>query len=166
MTKEESIVQALVSKFPFLKDKVKVQRVRRIVAETSPENFEGVFIYAQHDLEFSVLCTITGLDEGQTLGFIYHMSRTDGITLSLKFSVPKDKPVINSVFKHFPNSDIYERELMDLLGAEVKGLPEGNRYPLPDNWPKDEHPLRKDWAPKNTAANPAGSGIEEGENNA
>lgn len=166
MTKEDSIVQALVSKFPFLQDKAKVQRLRRIVAETSADRFEEVFVYARHDLEFSILCTITGLDEGPTLGFIYHMARTDGITFSLKFSVPKDKPVIKSVFKYFPNSDIYERELMDLLGAEVEGLPEGNRYPLPDDWPGDEHPLRKDWAPKNAAAGATGSRIEEKKNNA
>ncbi|MCX5678168.1 MAG: NADH-quinone oxidoreductase subunit C [Candidatus Omnitrophica bacterium] len=155
MTKEENIVQELLKKFPFLKDKAKVQRVRRVVAETPAEGFEEVFVYAKEDLKFSILCTITGLDEGQALGFIYHMARTDGITFSLKFSVPKDKPVIKSVFKYFPNSDIYEREVMDLLGAEVEGLTKGNRYPLPDDWPKDEHPLRKDWKPKGTAASGA-----------
>ena len=145
MTKEESIVQGLVSKFPFLQDKTKVHRPRRIISEVSADRFEEVFAYAQQYLEFSILCTITGLDEGQTLGFIYHMARTDGIILNLKFSVPKDRPVIRTMTKYFLNSDIYERELIDLLGAQVEGLSEGNRYPLPDNWPKDEHPLRKDW---------------------
>ncbi len=161
MTQEEIIVQAFVKKFPFLQDRVRVQRTRRITAETASDKFEEAFVYAQQDLGFSILCTITGLDEGQTLGFIYHMSRTDGIALNLKLSVPKDRPVIKSVFKYFPNSDIYERELIDLLGAEVEGLPEGNRYPLPDDWPRDEHPLRKDWAPKNAARTGAGSATEE-----
>ena len=165
-TKEDNIVQELIKKFPFLQDKAKVQRVRRIVAEAPADGFEEVFAYAQRDLKFSILCTITGLDEGQTLGFIYHMARTDGITFSLKFSAPKDKPVIKSVFKYFPNSDIYERELMDLLGAEIEGLPKGNRYPLPDDWPKDEHPLRKDWTPKSAATSTAGSRLEEEKNNA
>lgn len=166
MTKEEIIVQELIKKFPFMQDKAKVQRARRIVAEATAEGFEEVFAYAQRDLKFSILCTITGLDEGQTLGFIYHMARTDGITFSLKFSAPKDKPVIKSIFKYFPNADIYERELMDLLGAEVEGLPEGSRYPLPDDWPKDEHPLRKDWAPKSAATSTAGTRAKGGANNA
>ena len=151
MTQEEMIVQDLAKKFPNLEGKVRVQRIRRILAEVDSGKFEDVFSYAQGSLGFTVLCTITGLDEGQTLGFIYHMSRTDGITFSLKLSMPKDKPVIKSMVKYFPSSDIYERELVDLLGAEVEGLPEGNRYPLPDDWPKDEHPLRKDWKPKESA---------------
>ena len=41
-----------------------------------------------------------------------------------------------------------ERELMDLLGAKVEGLPAGKRYPLSDDWPTDEYPLRKDWKKK------------------
>jgi Ni,Fe-hydrogenase III component G len=152
MTKEETIVQDLVKKFPFLQDKAKVQRIRRIIVEVGADRFEEVFAHVRQYLKFTILCTITGLDEGPTLGFIYHMARTDGITLNLKFSVPKDKPIIKTVFKYFPNSDIYERELVDLLGTEVEGLSEGNRYPLPDDWPKNEHPLRKDWKANNTAA--------------
>ena len=45
----------------------------------------------------------------------------------------------------FPAAHIYERELVDLLGAKVEGLPPGNRYPLPDDWPEVQYPLRKDW---------------------
>jgi membrane-bound hydrogenase subunit beta len=45
----------------------------------------------------------------------------------------------------FPAADCYERELVDLLGFEVQGLPPGNRYPLPDGWPDGQHPLLKDW---------------------
>ncbi|MFH1190419.1 MAG: NADH-quinone oxidoreductase subunit C [Candidatus Omnitrophota bacterium] len=147
MTKEESILQELVRRFPSMQAAAKVQRIRRIIAETDHGSFEEVLVYAIRDLGFSFLCTITGLDEGQTLGFIYHVARTDGITLSLKFSVNKDKPAIRSMIKYFPGAEIYERELMDLLGAEVEGLGEGNRYPLPDDWPKGDHPLRKDWRP-------------------
>lgn len=166
MTQEEIIIQDLIKKFPVLEGKAKIQRTRRLTAEVDGENFENVFAYAQQFLGFTVLCTITGLDEGQTLGFIYHMSRNDGITLSLKISVPKERPVIKSMIKYFPSSDIYERELIDLLGAEVKGLPKGNRYPLPDNWPKDDHPLRKDWKPKNVCAAKTTGTTEEGVKNA
>ena len=150
MTQEEIIIQELLKKFPFLEGKAKIQRQKRLIAEVDSGGFEEVFAYAQGSLGFTTLCTITGLDEGRALGFIYHMSRTDGITFSLKFSTPKERPVIKSMVKYFPSSDIYERELVDLFGAQVEGLPEGSRYPLPDNWPKDEHPLLKDWKPKNT----------------
>ena len=153
MTHEESIVQNLVGKFAYLAGRVQVQRVRRIIASVDQGQFEEVFTYAQRELQFSVLCTITGLDEGPTMGFIYQMARADGIVFSLKFSVPKDKPVIQTMTRYFPPADIYERELMDLLGAQVEGLGPGNRYPLPDDWPKDEYPLRKDWKAKTAGTN-------------
>ena len=145
MTHEESIVQNLTGKFAYLAEKAKVQRIRRIIADVDQPHFEEVFAYARNELGFSVLCTITGLDEGAAMGFIYQMARTDGIVFSLKFSVPKDKPVIQTVIRYFPSAEIYERELMDLLGAQVEGLGPGNRYPLPDTWPRGEYPLRKDW---------------------
>lgn len=151
MTQEEIIVTELIKKFPFMQDRVKIQRERRIIADVDIGKFEDVFAYADRLLGFTSLCTITGLDEGATLGFIYHMARTDGITFSLKISAPKEAPVIQTMIKYFPSSDIYERELIDLLGAQVEGLPEGVRYPLPDDWPKDDHPLRKDWKAKNLA---------------
>lgn len=151
MTAEESIVQDLITKFPFLEGRVRAQRSRRITADVDAGRFEEVFEHAMRYLEFTILCTITGLDEGPALGFIYHMARTDGTVLSIRMSVPKDRPVINSVIRHFPCAEIYERELIDLLGAQVGGLSPGNRYPLPDSWPKDQYPLRKDWKPAPSA---------------
>jgi Ni,Fe-hydrogenase III component G len=41
---------------------------------------------------------------------------------------------------------------VDLLGIQVQGLPTGNRYPLPDDWPANQYPLRKDWQPADAAA--------------
>ena len=122
-----------------------VQRVRRIFVDVPLANFTEVFDYAIKQLDFSIMVTITGLDEGAALGFIYHLARESGIVLNLHTSAPKDKPVIKTVTTYFPAADAYERELVDLLGAQVEGLPEGNRYPLPDDWPADQYPLRKDW---------------------
>ena len=145
MTKEERIQSDLITKFPFLGGKVRVQRARRIFADVPKERFEDIFKYAISELDFAFLCTITGLDEGENLSFIYHFTRQDGVILSLKISVPKTAPVIKTITGYFKGADIYEREMMDLLGAKVDGLPEGKRYPLPDDWPLDQHPLRKDW---------------------
>ena len=145
MTKEEKIQSDLISRFAFLADKVKVQRIRRIFADVPAEHFKGVLEYAIKDLNFVFLCTITGFDEGENLSFMYHLTRQDGIMLNIKISVPKTNPVIKTITDHFKGAEIYEREVMDLLGAKVEGLPEGKRYPLPDDWPEGEYPLRKDW---------------------
>ncbi|MDP2929719.1 MAG: NADH-quinone oxidoreductase subunit C [Candidatus Omnitrophota bacterium] len=148
--REIKIKEDLLSRFPNLNDKIRVQRDRRIYAEIDYANFVEVFEYAMQKLNFTFLCAITGLDEGERISFIYHITTQSGIILNLKTSVPKEKPVLKTIIGYFPGAEIYERELEDLLGVKVEGLPEGKRYPLPDDWPKDQYPLRKDWKVKCT----------------
>jgi membrane-bound hydrogenase subunit beta len=145
MNNEENIVAELKQKFPYLSDKIRVQRVRRIWAEVDYSKFAEVFDFMIKKLNLNSFCTVTGLDENTNLSFVYHIARHDGIVMNLKTSVPKDNPRIKTITNYFPAADVAERELVDLLGAEVEGLKEGFRYPLTDDWPKDQHPLRKDW---------------------
>ncbi len=144
-TVEEELQRALIVRFGFLDGKIRIARPRRIFAVVDQANFNAVLTFAIESLNFTILCTITGLDNGTTLGFIYHLSRQDGITLNVQFDVPKDNPVIQTITRYFSYAEIYERELVDLLGAKVDGLSEGKRYPLPDDWPAGQYPLRKDW---------------------
>jgi len=147
MSKEEAIKDKLISKFTHLDGKINIARQRRIFAAVDNANFLNVFLYLKGDLGFGHLCTITGLDEGENLSAIYHLANTEGILVNLKTSVLKANPVLKTVSNHFLGAQIYERELIDLFGFKVEGLPEGNRYPLTDDWPKGEYPLRKDWKP-------------------
>ena len=64
MSEEDNIKQQLVEKFAFLGDKVTVQRARRIFVDVPLANFSEVFDYAVNQLGFSIMVTITGLDEG------------------------------------------------------------------------------------------------------
>jgi membrane-bound hydrogenase subunit beta len=141
----EEVGGALVGAFPFLEGKVKVQRERRIWVDVEQGSFRPVFDHAVDALGFTIMCIITGLDEGESLGFLYHIANESGTILNLHTKAPKTDPVIRSVSDRFPAAHIYERELVDLLGARVEGLPPGNRYPLPDGWPEGQYPLRKDW---------------------
>jgi len=145
MLNEEKIVQELCAKFNFLENQIKITRPRRIFLETTEEHFAQVFDFCIMNLNFKHLCAITGFDDCDKLSVMYHLSGKDGILLNLKVSVPKDKPVLKTVMSYFLCAEIYERELVDLLGFKIEGLPVGNRYPLTDDWPKDEFPLRKDW---------------------
>lgn len=141
----EGVGEALVAAFPALQGKLSIQRERRIWADAGTDPFRPIFDYAVERLGFTVMCVITGLDEGEDLGFIYHIANLSGTILSLHARAPKSDPVIGTVTDRFPSAHIYERELVDLLGARVEGLPPGNRYPLPDGWPEGQYPLRKDW---------------------
>jgi Ni,Fe-hydrogenase III component G len=75
-----------------------------------------------------------------------------GIMLNIKIYAPKTEPVIPTITEMFPSAEIPEREVEDLLGAKVKGLAPGRRYPLPEDWPQNDHPLLKDWKPQATVA--------------
>jgi len=145
MTNEEKIKKELTEMFGFNTEQIRVARERRVFLEVPYNQFRRVLEYVVNDMEFRHLCTISGMDEGETLSFYYHLARKDGIVLNLKTSVPKANPVLQTIGDIFPGGVIYERELVDLLGARVEGLPEGNRYPLPDSWPVGLCPLRKDF---------------------
>ncbi len=146
MSSEEMIKQRIEEKFAFLKDRVIVKRTKRIFVELpAGEDLMPVLDYAIKELGFSMLLTITGLDEIERFAVYYHLTKAGGGVLNLKLPVPKDRPVVKTLTPVFPVADGYEREIKDLLGIDVEGLPPGNRYPLPDNWPKDQFPLRKDW---------------------
>ena len=145
MAKEEEIRESLTKRFGALEGKIRIQRARRMWAEVEPSDFETVLDYLRKSQGFVILCTMTGLDKGENLGIIYHLAREDGIMLNVEVTVPKANPVIKTVTALFPGADHYEREIVDLLGFKVEGLAPGFRYPLTDDWPEGQYPLRKDW---------------------
>ena len=59
----------------------------------------------------------------------------------------RPEPQVRSMGELYPSLMLHEREMVDLFGVQVSGLPEGPRYPLPDCWPEGEYPLRKEWNP-------------------
>ncbi|MCX5751878.1 MAG: NADH-quinone oxidoreductase subunit C [Candidatus Saganbacteria bacterium] len=146
MSDIEKTKENLIQKFPALAEKTQITRETRIWTEIPFELFLPVFNYLLTDLHFNVLCAITGMDEVTQFSVIYHLAKENQLVVSLKVILAsKEKPFINTITDTFPAADIYERELVDLLGIHVNGLKEGNRYPLPDNWPQGEYPLRKGW---------------------
>jgi membrane-bound hydrogenase subunit beta len=146
MSVEEKIIQELQKRFSYLEGKIRSPRARRFFIEVSLDQLFEVLTYLNKGLKFEQLCTITGLDEGPQLGVMYHLAQNSGgQVLSVKTFVPRDNPVLKTVTGIYPGAEIYERELIDLLGFKVEGLGEGLRYPLPDDWPAGSYPLRKDW---------------------
>ncbi len=147
MAGEEKVQQQLVNRFPELSGSIRIARSRRIFVDVSDQRFLDVLDYVRGELGFPILCLIVGLDEGENFGIIYILASGDGTLASLTRRIPRDEPVICSIYDRMPNSEIYERELVDLFGIHVTGLPDGSRYPLPDDWPEGQFPLRKDWTP-------------------
>jgi membrane-bound hydrogenase subunit beta len=160
MTPEEKFRDDLAARFPELAERITLQRSRRIWVDVPRERFDEVFDFGVGTLGLGILLILTGLDEAEagTFGVLYHMARTDGVVVNLRVHLPKDHPELKSVTARFPSAEAYERELVDLFGVRVTGLPEGSRYPLPDNWPEGQYPLRKDWTPEGAAPSPEEGG--------
>jgi Ni,Fe-hydrogenase III component G len=148
MTREANIAEELAGRFPELKERIRVQRERRIFVDTSPQILNELIDFAYRELGFISLVSLVGTDEGETLGVMYVLAADDGILLSVRRYQPKTNPVIATMTGKFPNAEYYEKELVDLLGFRVEGLPPGPRYPLPDDWPAGQYPLRKEWKPE------------------
>jgi len=149
MNREEEIVKELCDKFPLLQDRIYVQKEKRIFTkELLKDEFELIIQFVHDEMGFYRSHHVIGTDEGDNLGFLYLVSNSESILLALREIAPKSNPVINSIFPLYPSIVLHERELVDLFGAIVEGLPDGPSYPLPDGWPKGNYPMRKDWNPK------------------
>ena len=145
MANEQAIVDELVKRFSIPEADARIARERRIFISVALKDFRAMLECARNALGFTILCTITGHDEGENLAFSYHLAHIDGTILTIKTFAPKATPEIRTVTDLYEVGVSYERELVDLLGAKVAGLPPGKRYPLPDGWPEGQYPLRKDW---------------------
>lgn len=93
------------------------------------------------------LAAITGLDPGidsQELEIIYHFC-TDGAYINLRVRIPKQEGSVQSLSQMIPGAEPFERELSEMLGVNVTGLPNPDHLYLPDDWPDETYPLRKDF---------------------
>jgi len=143
---EQSVIDSILVRFPFLENKLISPRPGRIIsAALLREHFEQVFSFVAQEAGFFRFHVVIGVDDGEDLGFVYVLSNENNIMLILKQKAPKSAPVIGSINDIFPNALWHERELVDLFGAVVEGLPPGPSYPLPDGWPQGNYPLRKEW---------------------
>lgn len=148
MEHENEVIAAFTAAFPWLRDRLRAPREKRIFSEPlTREEFNRLIPFAKEH-GFRRMSHVVGTDDGDSLGFIYILSDSSGLILALHESAPKNDPVIDSLTPEFPSLEWHERELVDLFGAKVRGLPAGPHYPLPDGWPAGNYPLRKEWDPK------------------
>ena len=155
LERENAVKAALEKKFPGKVSDIRIARARRIFSKISGADAPVVLAFLKDELGFDHLSTITGLDEGETFAAMYHLV-SGGVLMSLRATVPSAAPVLQTATGLFPGCEDFERELVDLLGFRIEGLKEGRRYPLPDDWPAGQYPLRKSW--KGLASESCGEG--------
>ncbi len=141
LIKEEELVKEIKDRFSDKIENITIQRKSRIWIDAKGEEAVDLMKFLK-EKGFHHLSTITGFDEGEKLGAIYHITNHK-IIINLKLRTPQENPRLKSVLSVYPSATSYERELEDLFGIKIEGLPEGRNYPLPEGFPQGVHPLRK-----------------------
>ncbi|HDN9017219.1 hydrogenase large subunit [Aeromonas salmonicida] len=78
---------------------------------------------------------------------VYHVFSMEGDTkswITVKVLVEATSQEYPSITPTIPAAVWGEREIRDMYGLRAVGLPDERRLVLPDDWPEDIHPLRKD----------------------
>ncbi len=101
------------------------------------------------DIEVAHLAVTSGNDLGKTIELIYHFTlnygkRCELVILNMSVELPKSKPEIETICDLIPGALITEREKQEMLGVKVIGIPDDRRCFLPDEFPKDVYPWRRD----------------------
>lgn len=95
------------------------------------------------------LSAITGLDLGAEQGgleVLYHFCQ-GALVLTLRIRLPYENARLDSLDQLIPVASLYERELKEMYGIEMVELHDQSHLFLPDGWPQDVYPLRKDFDP-------------------
>lgn len=65
--------------------------------------------------------------------------------IALDCPIDPEQPRIESITSIVPGAAWSEQEFHDLIGVEPEGHPDPRRLVLPDDWPPDTYPLRRDF---------------------
>ncbi len=107
------------------------------------------FIEHLCNLTYPHLAVCSGNDLGNQIELVYSFSIYYGkhlqeISLNVGVEVPKSKPEIETICDWIPGALITEREKQEMLGIKIIGIPDSRRLFLPDDFPKNVYPWRKD----------------------
>lgn len=91
-------------------------------------------------LGVSRISSISGVDEGKTIDVIYHFIHKKK-TINIRVSLDKKNCVVDSITGIYPGANLFERELYEMTGVQVKNHPNLKKLFLAKNSPKN--PLGK-----------------------
>ncbi|XRK15580.1 NADH:ubiquinone oxidoreductase subunit C [Elusimicrobium posterum] len=97
-TREDALKELLETKFNGLLTDVQVRRERRVWCKVEGKNIYEVTKILMNTLNFDYLCTITGLDCGETINAIYHWGEAgSGVMVNIEAVIPTSDLKIPSI---------------------------------------------------------------------
>ncbi len=146
------IVNAISKVLPDVEERLTVresqQTAFRLYVEIPPERLKDV-VEAMAGIEIPHFSAISGDDLGDSIELSYHFAmgcqdnRGEVVTV-LRMKLPKDNLKLQSLTDLLPGTMTAEREAREFWGVEFEGLPDKRHIFLPEDFPEDVHPWRKD----------------------
>ena len=115
----------------------------------TPDTFRPLVEVLHNEIGYLHISVISPSDMGDVIDVEYHFTLFYGIpgkevVINIKVSLPKDKLIIHTLIDMLPGIEFSERDMHDMMGIEITGLPDEGALFLPDEFPKDFYPWRKD----------------------
>ena len=120
---------------------------RKIHLTVDPEALQGVARHLKDQgarFVISVGVDVRQAGQGFLVVHIFSFDRAETFVL-VKVYVDGEKPEIPSITPVIPGASWAELEMQDLLGITIKGHPHPKRLVLPEDWPEEAYPLRRDF---------------------
>lgn len=143
-----------------LKDNLLSSRLESRKAGVKQEEFHNIWIEVKKEsfrdavkllmkLQYPHIAIIGGNDTGEKIDLVYLFSLFYGekfkeISINIKVSLDRENSSIESITDLIPGAQTTEREIKEMFGVEFIGLPEMRNIFLPEDFPKDVFPFRKD----------------------
>jgi formate hydrogenlyase subunit 5 len=140
---EHNILTALSNKLEEKNFQIRTQQLGKVFVQVDAVVHKDALRILLEEDENAGLSAITGIDLGKAIELMYHI-RTHGTIITIRTEVPKEDARIKSITDLIPGANFHEREVADLFGATFEGHPNPRRLILPESWPKNLFPLRKD----------------------
>ncbi len=103
-----------------------------------------LFLRDEKDMMFDYMVNLTGMDNGKTLGVVYHLySVSLNHRIVLKVELDRVEPRVPTVERVWKTANWHEREAYDMYGVIFHGHPNLIRILCPYDW--EGFPLRKDY---------------------
>ena len=153
----EELVNDLKSTF---KTKIKIAQIHKKTFASKKKEAINIWIKVDKDsfkeivkhlitIQYPHLAVVSGNDLGKTIELIYHFTlyydeHLGEISLNISVELPKSNPTIETLCDIIPGALITEREKQEMLGVKIKGIPDERRLFVPEDFPKDVFPWRRD----------------------
>jgi len=116
--------------------------------QINPQNLKEATKFL-NTIQFPHFAIISGNDTGKEIELIYHFSiyygeRFKEISINLTTYLPKEDLRIPTITDLIPGAQTTEREIKEMFGVTIEGLPDLPNIFLPQDFQKGVYPLRRD----------------------